>query len=316
MGLLNRVMHCRNPTFAADLVHHWRETLVPHGGSWFEGDFKAGLNAWQQFLLNGSPGFGVPNRAREYVDAQDRDLIPPEDSNSGQTGDQDANMEAHDEIPRAKIITMRHIPLGALAIVQNHKQRAARMLGEYLDDNEDVDGGEDFFVRDFNTNTQCLLQQDTHLRLPLAANSQEQEPTLVHTHPFYPSPLHALTPRHSTGYFDTFCELDTAALTLWMLDEAVASFRGMPGVRHPANNPDNWTMPNFWQGSAAEGAKGAFHMMSVMEVRGISEDVVRNIREGGRTVLGGGGEESRMLDVERLEGLGEVMGEMFDDWEV
>jgi hypothetical protein len=158
MGLLNRVMHCRNPTFAADLVHHWRETQVPHGGSWFEGDFKAGLNAWQQFLLNGSPGFGVPNRAREYVDAQDRELLPPDDFNGVQTEDQGARMEGRepDECARSKIVTMRHIPLGALAIVQKHKLRAVRVLGEYVDENEDIDGGEESFIRDFITNVRIL----------------------------------------------------------------------------------------------------------------------------------------------------------------
>lgn len=145
---------------------------------------------------------------------------------------------------------------------------------------------------------------------------------VLNTRPFHPSPLHPSAPRRSTDYFDPFCELDTSALTLWMLDEAVASYRGVAGVLHPANNPVALAQIQannpglFGSLGGNTGGRQVFRMMTVTEIRVEDEHLARRIRKQKRRVAREFGVETRMVDLEKLEGLGEVLGEMFEEWEL
>lgn len=90
IDLMNTVILSKRSRYDQRLVHSKR----PSGGK----GFKSGLYPWQQFLYQGSPGFGVPLSEQTYPQDSER---PSEDDGSA-----------------------RYVPMGALAIIKGHTERA------------------------------------------------------------------------------------------------------------------------------------------------------------------------------------------------
>lgn len=126
--LLNRVILARDPRAKADVVTH--RDPFSFRPSYHVGKFKPGLTAWQQFFLNGSPGFQVPAGERKY------------------------------EAPYAQMegkVCERHVPMGALAVVDRHVQRAREMAEEIIaaSNLDTVDAAR--FLGDFDSKVSNLL---------------------------------------------------------------------------------------------------------------------------------------------------------------
>lgn len=95
----------------------------------------------------------------------------------------------------------------------------------------------------------------------------------------YPNPFCRNAPRRWHDLIDPSQIMDyPTPASLWMLDEAVGSYKGTDPVEHPKG-------------------RDQFHMWTVTS--------------------GKAGDECDRMDVDSRKGLGkEVLGEMFDDWEV
>jgi hypothetical protein len=99
---LNKVVTARRVPNSDPILHTTFRTNEPPTS--FPGAFKAGLKPWQQFLLNGSPGFGVPKSAREYLDD-----------------------DPFEKYPHGKPVVREYqVPFGALGIIAKHTERLRR----------------------------------------------------------------------------------------------------------------------------------------------------------------------------------------------
>jgi hypothetical protein len=186
MALLNRVMLCREAMWGGDLVHGgWREVLAPRETEWYDGGcFKAGLGAWQQFLLNGSPGFGVERRGRVYVNDEEiggqkeheeedeamtgegegEDGVQEEEEDAGEDEEEHpvlmkqylGHALGEGEYRPVDIVTRRHVPMGGLLLIQKHLVRARA----HAENMEDVDQIE--LLGEFDANVSLILVLRRH----------------------------------------------------------------------------------------------------------------------------------------------------------
>jgi hypothetical protein len=93
---LHEVINARTVRNSVPILHSTLRTHEPPTS--YPGAFKAGLNPWQQFLLNGAPGFEVPKSARKYRDD-----------------------DPFEKYPHGRRIVREHqVPFGALGIVAKH----------------------------------------------------------------------------------------------------------------------------------------------------------------------------------------------------
>jgi hypothetical protein len=96
MVFLHEVINARTVRNSVPILHSTLRTHEPPTS--YPGAFKAGLNPWQQFLLNGAPGFEVPKSARKYRDD-----------------------DPFEKYPHGRRIVREHqVPFGALGIVAKH----------------------------------------------------------------------------------------------------------------------------------------------------------------------------------------------------
>jgi hypothetical protein len=105
LKLLNRIIQARPATVAEDVVHGSDGLLERKA---FEvGDFKAGLKPWAQFLAKGSPGFALGLKERKYERHDEERMKDIEESGEG--------------------VRVRHVPMGALALVMKRTERAREL---------------------------------------------------------------------------------------------------------------------------------------------------------------------------------------------
>lgn len=163
---MNRVILGRRSTTADDLIHH--NGGLTKRATYFIGGYKAGLKPWQQFLLNGSPGF----------EPEPKDLVYPEDVRK--VGDR---------------LVERHVPMGALALVQRHTARARALAAEHAQTDEVDD--EANFMADFDNHVNTILYT-RHAPLTYANCSvgpQDRRSQYIHIHDRPPDPSPAYVPK-------------------------------------------------------------------------------------------------------------------------
>lgn len=123
LRLMDRVLQARPRTISTPLIHHpitLNEPQLFQVGQW-----KAGLKGWQQYLLNGSPGFGVETKGML----------------SSGNGDQKVQVENK--------VCERHVPMGALAIVDSFTEHARGLALEHAQAETDLNENE--FMNEFDT---------------------------------------------------------------------------------------------------------------------------------------------------------------------
>jgi hypothetical protein len=101
IAFLNKVIVARSIRNSEPILHTTLRVNEPLAS--YPGAFKAGLKPWQQFLCNGSPGFGVPKSAREYLD--------------------DDPFEKYPLGKEVEVVREQNVPFGALGIVARHTER-------------------------------------------------------------------------------------------------------------------------------------------------------------------------------------------------
>jgi hypothetical protein len=101
IAFLNKVIVARNIRNSDSILHTTLRVNEPLAS--YPGAFKAGLKPWQQFLCNGSPGFGVPKSDREYLD--------------------DDPFEKYPLGKEVEVVREQHVPFGGLGIVARHTER-------------------------------------------------------------------------------------------------------------------------------------------------------------------------------------------------
>jgi hypothetical protein len=119
MSFINLALSGRPERITDNSVHYTRLKIDGHELRF--GAYVNGLKPWENWMLNGSPGFSVGKSE----------------------GDKEANGKLRHEtqlyqyeVREGQVTTTRHVPMGALAIVQKHTERArsaAERVGEGFD---------------------------------------------------------------------------------------------------------------------------------------------------------------------------------------
>ncbi|KAF2279547.1 uncharacterized protein EI97DRAFT_179248 [Westerdykella ornata] len=193
--LLNRVILARDPAAKLDLIAH-RDLFSPRP-SYKVGKFKPGLTHWQQFFLKDSPGFKVAVGERKYVG----EPLRIEDK-----------------------MCERHVPMGALAVVDKHVKRAREIAEEYVQSDPDIQAEE--FLQDFDSKSINLHSTTRYISL-------SGHPTTLQ--PMHPSRLSQSAPR---SYFDGLLDEDltVARPNLALLDDATGIYMPTSEYEHPQGN--------------------------------------------------------------------------------
>ncbi|KAF2751961.1 hypothetical protein M011DRAFT_482741 [Sporormia fimetaria CBS 119925] len=192
--LINRLLTNKSRNTAEKMVHGMN-SLAPRSKTSSTGPFKTGLKPWAQFFMKGSPGFGLNNSERGYME---RELEVPEE------------------------VDETLVPMGGVEILRHHIED----LREQSEDQAD-DLGVPRSVATADLDANGLRFDRPHRYTSMTGHS-------ILTQPMAP-PNFARDAPFRKPFFDDrdVTDMKQKIPEFWELDDVITSMRDFPDRMHP-----------------------------------------------------------------------------------